>query len=136
MQLLFYLFSTLMALEDRLRLKLKVKTEISLCMAIMLDHAPMAIPIYTVLPYCVIHSTTVLCDIPKLLCVHECIVCVHIYTNFNNITEHLTHNGRLKSFAYDSVDIYTVPRESWIPKYSIATMHLEFYGEAHRVSNM
>ena len=24
---------------------------------------PMAIPIYTVLPYCVIHSTTVLCDI-------------------------------------------------------------------------
>ena len=38
MQLLFYLFSTLMSLEDRLRLKLKVKTEISLCMAIMLDH--------------------------------------------------------------------------------------------------
>ena len=34
----FYLFSTLMSLEDRLRLKLKVKTEISLCMAIMLDH--------------------------------------------------------------------------------------------------
>ena len=27
-----------MYLEDRLRLKLKVKTEISLCMAIMLDH--------------------------------------------------------------------------------------------------
>ena len=24
---------------------------------------PIAIPIYTVLPYCVIHSTTVLCDI-------------------------------------------------------------------------
>ena len=38
MQLLFYLFSTLMSLEDRWRLKLKVKTEISLCMAIMLDH--------------------------------------------------------------------------------------------------
>ena len=27
-----------MSLEDRLRLKLKVKTEISLCMATMLDH--------------------------------------------------------------------------------------------------
>ena len=38
-----------MSLEDRLRLKLNVKTEISLCMATMLDH-----------PY--IHSTTVLCD--------------------------------------------------------------------------
>ena len=35
MQFLFYMFSTLMSLEDRLRLKLKVKT---LCMAIMLDH--------------------------------------------------------------------------------------------------
>ena len=34
----FYLFSTLMSLEDRLRLKPKVKTEISLCMPIMLDH--------------------------------------------------------------------------------------------------
>ena len=39
-----------MSLEDRLRLKLKVKTNISLCMAIMLDHPS----IYTVLPYCVI----------------------------------------------------------------------------------
>ena len=37
MQLLFYMFSTLISLKDRLRLKLKVKTEISLCMAIMLD---------------------------------------------------------------------------------------------------
>ena len=36
--LLFYMFSTLMSLKDRLRLKLKVKTEISLCMAIMLDN--------------------------------------------------------------------------------------------------
>ena len=34
MQLLSYMFSTLMSLKDRLRLKLKVKTEIS----IMLDH--------------------------------------------------------------------------------------------------
>ena len=37
-----------MFLEDRLRLKVKVKPKISLCVAIMLDH------IYTVLPYCVI----------------------------------------------------------------------------------
>ena len=36
MQLLFYMFSTLMSLEDRL--KLKVKTKISLYMAVMLDH--------------------------------------------------------------------------------------------------
>ena len=36
MHLLFYMFSTLMSLEDRLRLKLK--TEISLHMAIMLEH--------------------------------------------------------------------------------------------------
>ena len=36
--LCFYMFYTLMSLEDRLRLKLKVKTNISLCMAIMLDH--------------------------------------------------------------------------------------------------
>ena len=43
---LFYMFSTLMSLEEILRLKLK-------CMAIMLE-PPMAIPIYTVLPYCVI----------------------------------------------------------------------------------
>ena len=41
----FYMFSTLMSLKDRLRLKLKV----SLCMAIMLDN-----------PY--IHSTTILRD--------------------------------------------------------------------------
>ena len=34
MQLPFYMFSTSMSLEDRLRLK----TNISLCMAIMLDH--------------------------------------------------------------------------------------------------
>ena len=38
MQLLFYMFFTLMSLKDRLRLKLKVKTQISLCMAIMLDN--------------------------------------------------------------------------------------------------
>ena len=37
-QLLFYMFSALISLKDRLRLKLKVKTEISLCMAIMLDN--------------------------------------------------------------------------------------------------
>ena len=37
MQLLFHMFSTFMSLEDRLRLKLKVQTEVSL---------PMAIPIY------------------------------------------------------------------------------------------
>ena len=34
----FYMFFTLMSLKDRLRLKLKVKTQISLCMAIMLDN--------------------------------------------------------------------------------------------------
>ena len=45
----FYMFSTLMSLEDRSRLELKVRASISLCMPIMLDH-----------PY--IHSTTVLCD--------------------------------------------------------------------------
>ena len=38
MQLLFYMFFTLMSLKDWLRLKLKVKTKISLCMAIMLDN--------------------------------------------------------------------------------------------------
>ena len=43
------MFSTLMSLEDRMRLELKVKTEISLYMAIMLDH-----------PY--VRTTTVLCD--------------------------------------------------------------------------
>ena len=64
MQLFFYLFSTLMSLEDRLRLNLKVKTEISLCMAIMRDHPWQSRT--TVLcdignPY--IHGTTVLCDI-------------------------------------------------------------------------
>ena len=47
MQLLFYMFSTLVSLEDRLRLKLKVKTSYNAGL-------PMAIPIYTVLPYCVI----------------------------------------------------------------------------------
>ena len=57
-------FSTLMSLKDRLRLKLKVITEISLCMAIMLDH-----PGY---PY--IHSTTVLCDIHITLCKDTTIV--------------------------------------------------------------
>ena len=51
MQLRFYIFSTLVSLEDRLRLKLKVKTNISCYSA----GPPMAIPI--------IHSTTVLCDI-------------------------------------------------------------------------
>ena len=40
----------LMSLEDRLRLKLKVKTEISLCMTRMLDHPWQS----RVLPYCVI----------------------------------------------------------------------------------
>ena len=37
-------------LRRQIELKLKVKTEISLCMA----EPPIAIPIYTVLPYCVI----------------------------------------------------------------------------------
>ena len=46
MQLPFHMFSTLMSLEDRL----KVKIEISVCIA----EPPIAIPIYTVLPYCVI----------------------------------------------------------------------------------
>ena len=52
----FYMFSTSMSLEDRLRLKLKVKTNICLYMAINYNNAgpPMAI-LY-------IHSTTVLCD--------------------------------------------------------------------------
>ena len=54
MQLRFYMFSTLISLEDRLRLKLKVKTGISLCVAIILNAGPpTAIPVYTVLPYCV-----------------------------------------------------------------------------------
>ena len=44
------MFSTLVSLEDILRLKLKVKTNISFCNA----GPPMAIPIYRVLPYCVI----------------------------------------------------------------------------------
>ena len=47
MQLLFYMFFTLMSLKDRLRLKLKVKTQISLCMAIMLDNPWQSL--YTVL---------------------------------------------------------------------------------------
>ena len=49
MQLFFYMFFTLMSLKDRLRLKLKVKTHVWLNAG-----QPMAIPIYTVLPYCVI----------------------------------------------------------------------------------
>ena len=52
MQLLFYMFSTLMSLKDGLRLKLKVKTKISLCMPIMLDHPWQSSTIY--IPYCVI----------------------------------------------------------------------------------
>ena len=45
-----------MSLKDRLRLKLKVKTNMYGYNA----GQPMAIPIYTVLPYCVIvaHNTT------------------------------------------------------------------------------
>ena len=49
----FYMFYTLMSLKDRLRLKLKVKT----LMYGYNDEPPMAIPIYTVLPYCVIIRT-------------------------------------------------------------------------------
>ena len=48
MQLLFYMFFTLMSLKDRLRLKLKVKTKRSLCMAIMLDNPWQSL--YTVEP--------------------------------------------------------------------------------------
>ena len=54
MHLLSCMFSTLMSLEDRLRLKLKVKN------VLMYGYnagPPMAIPIYTVLPYCVIKSS-------------------------------------------------------------------------------
>ena len=50
----FYKFSTLTSLEDRLRLKLKTKTNMYGCNA----GPPMAIPIYTVLPYCVIWKTS------------------------------------------------------------------------------
>ena len=49
MQLFFYLLSTLMSFKVRLRLKLKVKT----LMCGYNAGPPMAIPIYTVLPYCV-----------------------------------------------------------------------------------
>ena len=55
MQLLFYMFSTLMSLEDRLRLKLKVKTNISFMYRYSAGPL-MAIPIYTVLPYCAINK--------------------------------------------------------------------------------
>ena len=41
-------------LRRQIELKLKAKIEISLCMAIMQFEPPIAIPIYTVLPYCVI----------------------------------------------------------------------------------
>ena len=57
MQLLFYMFSTLMSLEDRLRLKLKVKTMYGYNAG-----PPMAIPIS--------HSTTVLCDILIMRYIH------------------------------------------------------------------
>ena len=50
MQLYFDMFSTLMSLEDRLRLKLKVKIN---NMYGYNAGLPMAIPIYTVLLYCV-----------------------------------------------------------------------------------
>ena len=43
-------------LKGQIGLKLKVKTEISLCMAIYNAEQPIAIPIYTVLPYCVIYN--------------------------------------------------------------------------------
>ena len=55
----FYMFSTLIFLEDRLRLKLKVKTK-NVLMYGYNAGPPMAIPIYTVLPYCVIPIYTVL----------------------------------------------------------------------------
>ena len=48
------MFSTSMSLEDRLKLKLKVKTGMYGYNA----GPPMAIPIYTVLPYCVIEECT------------------------------------------------------------------------------
>ena len=51
--LLFHMFSTLMSME----LKLKVKTEVSLCMAIV-QNTTIAIRIYTVLQYCVILYTS------------------------------------------------------------------------------
>ena len=41
-------------LRRQIELKLKVIIEISLCMAIYNAEPPIAIPIYTVLPYCVI----------------------------------------------------------------------------------
>ena len=46
--ILFFMFSTLISLEDRLRLKLKVKFGYN-------AGQPMAIPIYTVLLYCVMY---------------------------------------------------------------------------------
>ena len=43
-------------LRRQIELKLKVKIEISLCMAIMQNHPLPSLYIYTVLPYCVIHT--------------------------------------------------------------------------------
>ena len=56
--ILFYMFSTLISLDDRLRLKLKVKTKL---MYGYNAGPPMAIPICTVLPYCVICMSLCTC---------------------------------------------------------------------------
>ena len=61
-QLLFYMFSTLMSLEDRLRLKVNVKTEYFLIYGYNAG-PPMAIPIYTVLLYCVVAQDVSILDI-------------------------------------------------------------------------
>ena len=61
----FYMLSTFMSLEERLRLKPKVKTEISLCMAIMPDH-----------PWQSLYTQYVLCDtslsITNVIKLHIC----------------------------------------------------------------
>ena len=56
--MLLYTFSHVLHLDvlrSQIELKQKVKTEISVCMAIMQS---IAIPIYTVLPYCVVCTCT------------------------------------------------------------------------------
>ena len=63
MQLLFDMFSTLMSIE----LKLKVKT-VNILMYGYNAGPPMAIPIYTVLLYCVIYTHTLVGKTRDCLC--------------------------------------------------------------------
>ena len=71
------MFSTLMSLEDRLRLKLKVKTNISLCMAIMLDHPWQSLYVHPISDDPFHHSLTPSCSLLhyEYCCwVHEAVV--------------------------------------------------------------